>query len=230
MVASDNDDDDADDNQPPPPPSPPMATSFKLFRDDQRLTLCMAHVAQFNISDIAFPPATDGDTSSAPAAISSAQLIDPATMSPSQDIAQVKKRCRLLRIALFQRPTNLCPYIKDTHREDIEPEGPVITIHRAPMLVVEPSACLTGQEGLIFHQGTLPKTQPPLTRRTLRSRYSRTWWLHLRSITLAVLIHACTVLTTSPASMTTPGTCDFITTTPAWTTGAEGGRLRNRKH
>ena len=66
---------DADDDthQPPAPSSPPMATSLKLSRDYQRLTLSMAHMAQFNTPEIAFPPFSDDDAYPA-----SAQILMPA--------------------------------------------------------------------------------------------------------------------------------------------------------
>jgi hypothetical protein len=100
----------------------------------------MAHVAKFNIPDIAFPPATDGDISPAPAAISSAPPIDPVTTS--RDTASVKKRRRTPRIALSKRPTD-----REEEHVDTEPHVPTIIVHRnPPRLIVEPGAWTTGEE------------------------------------------------------------------------------------
>jgi hypothetical protein len=109
--------------------------SFKLFRDDQ-------HGSCGVLPDIAFPPATDGDMISAPAAISSAPPIDLITMS--KDTTSVKKRRRTPHIALSKRPTN-----REVEHVDTEPDGSTIIMHStSPKLVMEPGAWLTSEEEL----------------------------------------------------------------------------------
>ena len=140
---------DGDDVQPLPPPSPPMATSCKLFRDDQRLTRSMAHVAKFNIPDIAFPPATDDDVSPAPAAVTLTPPIDPTSMS--QDDTPGKLRRRAPRITLSRRQTN---YVQRAEHEDTDPKAPYIARHphSGPSLIVDAGMWLAGhEEHLIFN-------------------------------------------------------------------------------